>query len=498
MSRLLLLTIFAVWLAGYDAMSPPVWGMAHGLACFAAGYVAIVLVAAGWARMLSRHIDHERLHAGLRRFNRGLTVARTMVPLWLAFGLFGPIGWGAIVLKFVWPATVIGVPHGGSDPPMLALPALILGTAPAILAWVGLWWAQYPAERALREHSLIEQLEHDMPVHAAPELRGYLLANMRQQVLFMLLPILLILLLHDLLLIGTRVAGLRIENAAAFDNWVMLPAGVAVFLLAPEVLRRVLDTRPLPDSPLRQRLESLCRRAGLKYRAILLWNTQYSMGNAAVMGLLPRWRYILLSDLLIETMTDQQIEAVFAHEVGHIVHRHMLWYTIFFGILLLATVGPGHYIDLWVNDAIARLPRYAQPEAIRTAISIATLLGTIVVVFGYLSRRFERQADVFAARMMESDWGNGGRPTGPEGSSHVGQYGARVFASALGRVAAINNIPVGAPSWCHGSIANRMAYLDRLSHDPARTGAFDRTMSRLYATMVIALIACGMVAVAGG
>ena len=63
-----------------------------------------------------------------------------------------------------------------------------------------------------------------------------------------------------------------------------------------------------------------------------------NMGNAAVMGLFPQVRYILLSDLLLETMTDEQVEAVFAHEVGHIVHRHMAWYVVLIVIPLGACV----------------------------------------------------------------------------------------------------------------------------------------------------------------
>ena len=59
------------------------------------------------------------------------------------------------------------------------------------------------------------------------------------------------------------------------------------------------------------------------------------MANAAVIGLLPGWRYVLLSDRLIETMTDAEIEAVFAHELGHIVHNHMAWLVVFFAILIL-------------------------------------------------------------------------------------------------------------------------------------------------------------------
>ena len=36
-------------------------------------------------------------------------------------------------------------------------------------------------------------------------------------------------------------------------------------------------------------------------------------------------------------MTDEQIEAVFAHEVGHIVHRHMMWYLVLIVLLMLRT-----------------------------------------------------------------------------------------------------------------------------------------------------------------
>ena len=33
-----------------------------------------------------------------------------------------------------------------------------------------------------------------------------------------------------------------------------------------------------------------------------------------------------MSDALLESLSDRQIEAVFAHEVGHGRHRHLWWY----------------------------------------------------------------------------------------------------------------------------------------------------------------------------
>lgn len=70
----------------------------------------------------------------------------------------------------------------------------------------------------------------------------------------------------------------------------------------------------------------------------------------------------------------------------------------------------------------------------------------------------------------------------------MGHYGATLFASALHRVAIINNIPIAARSWCHGSIEKRMRFLRDLGRDPKRTFAFDHVMTRIYAVMVIALV----------
>jgi hypothetical protein len=91
-------------------------------------------------------------------------------------------------------------------------------------------------------------------------------------------------------------------------------------------------------------------------------------------------------------------------------------------------------------------------------------------------------------------------------------YGATVFASALERVAVINNMPTGPHgrwegdlrqrlrylfertadlmgNWLHGSIQDRQAYIRRLGAEPDLTHRFDRFMSRLYSTLVFLLAA---------
>jgi len=338
-----------------------------------------------------------------------------------------------------------------------------------------------------------------LPVHSPPGLWRYFSSQLRLQVLFTLVPLAMILLLRDLICLTLYQFGVVLRNTSELDPLVLLGSSTLVFVFAPVILRHVLRTQPLPDSPLRKRLEEICRRCRLRYRDILLWRTDNNMGNAAVMGILPWVRYILLSDLLLETMSDEQVEAVFAHEVGHIVHRHMAWYVVLVVILMVGTSAPA---DALKQLLIAHgLPRWAGPriDLVMEAVAIAIFFG----IFGVLSRRFERQADVFAARTIQEFSENAGSigvtspivpATAPvpavAGSpqSYVGEYGAAVFASALHRVAIVNNIPVRARNFSHGSIAARMKYLYDLSTDPARTGRFDRAMMAIYATLVIALV----------
>ena len=54
------------------------------------------------------------------------------------------------------------------------------------------------SDRALREQNSLAIFEEDLPVHAPPAFRDFFVANMRLQVLFTIVPVALIILLHDI------------------------------------------------------------------------------------------------------------------------------------------------------------------------------------------------------------------------------------------------------------------------------------------------------------
>src|SRR5437763_502503 len=141
MSRVLLLIFFLLWMAPWSANDHPQWvPPAQGVILFFAGLAILVLAMAVWSRRLARKVLAGNVQQSTKRFTKAMSFARMMIPAWFAIGLF-ILGWKRVV------DSILGSQHLYG----MELPGALTGTFPAFLAWMGLWWAQYPADRALRE-----------------------------------------------------------------------------------------------------------------------------------------------------------------------------------------------------------------------------------------------------------------------------------------------------------------------------------------------------------
>ncbi|MCD6304301.1 MAG: M48 family metalloprotease, partial [Planctomycetes bacterium] len=199
----------------------------------------------------------------------------------------------------------------------------------------------------------------------------------------------------------------------------------------------------------------------LRFRDLLVWRTGGMIANAAVMGLVGRFRYVLLSDGLLENLEEGEVRAIFAHEAGHIVSHH-LFYALLFAVSSVALCGmAGEAVSAWLD-----LSDWAGET-----LTLLMLGGAWGVGFGFLSRRFERQSDVIAA------WSSG--PEGPRPDGRISPEGAAVFCRALERVGQLNGIPPGQWNWRHGSIAARVAYIMWLGSTAGSRAAIDRVVRRI-------------------
>jgi STE24 endopeptidase len=153
----------------------------------------------------------------------------------------------------------------------------------------------------------------------------------------------------------------------------------------------------LEDETLVRRLRDLAAGTGVNVEGVYTLELSESTkkGNAMLAGL-GRTRRVLLGDTLLSRMSREQVEVVFAHELGHHVHRHVpktLFCHSLASVVLFALVylvlnpfsGPDS--DL-VQQAVMRLPLMA------LVLSVFTFC--LKPVFCAVSRHFEVQSDKYA------------------------------------------------------------------------------------------------------
>ncbi len=363
----------------------------------------------------------------------------------------------------------------------------IIAIVPFLLSVTLVWVAVYPADRAVRQIAVELYLFRGKPLRPVWPLLGYVVFNLRHQVLFILIPMLLILLAHDVIIMAHPAIYELTGRRHAADLLVGF-AALLVAVITPAILRYVWVTSRLPESPLRDRLSVLAGKLRLRCREILVWHTGGLIVNAAVMGVIAPLRYVLITDGMLEQMDDVKIEAVFGHEAGH-VKRHHIFYFLLYALI------SGCIVTIFSvqSHELARTDRAAYEL-------LATLVGILLLVkwglgFGWISRRFERQADVFGARtlalagvpcaqpcMLHSP---SAMPGGRIQGDPLCSTAAHIFSDALNDVALLNGIRPEARSWRHSSIASRSRFLHALAHDPARTRRFEQTVR---ATKIVILV----------
>ena len=279
---------------------------------------------------------------------------------------------------------------------------------------------------------------------------------------------------------------------------------VVVFLVAPVFVRIAWPTRTLPPGPLRDRLTSISQRLGFQCSDFLVWEAGGSVVNAGVTGCLPWFRYVLLSEAMIERLPSSEIEAVFGHEVGHHVLKHLPYFALFFlgtaGLSsLLASViekrvDPYFRVEEWIGD-----PTLA--EIYKAVLLLGIVCLFLFSVFGVLSRRFERQADLFGARVVSCGnctcpphWDPNELDSRLDRIQKLCPVGANLMANALLDVALHNGMTIETNEWRHGSIAGRIAFLRQFGEQPEKERRFEMGTWRLKWAVLWGLAVASLVA----
>jgi Zn-dependent protease with chaperone function len=376
--------------------------------------------------------------------------------------------------------------------------------APYLITLIGSWAIFFDAER------LLHLTGSSSGAHGRFFSRaGYVSFLFRHHLLMVFTP---------LLLIITQLSVLRLNPNLLDSPWAKLGAFVGLFLfilLLPSVVPLVLGLRPMPEGRIRQRLMEAAERLGVRYRNLYVWDTRGNLATAMVTGLIPQFRQIVFTDLLLASLTDDEIEAVFGHEVGHVKHGHLLYYAGFLMLSFLTLGAAYRGVESSISSAL--------PSA--DVLLICTVLATgcyLFLVFGFISRRCERQADVFGCKAVSCPERNC-VSHGPEtelvaGGKALCPTGIGVFVRALERVEEVNGmarnsvrtvraglvgrlagllrlVGVCLATWQHSTISKRVEFLKTLAEQPQRERHFQWQVTTLRWVLML-ILAGGVLSVA--
>jgi STE24 endopeptidase len=185
--------------------------------------------------------------------------------------------------------------------------------------------------------------------------------------------------------------------------WIAAGAGLALFTVLLAHLGPVLllplfyKVTPLGRESLRARLVGLAGRAGVRVLNAYEWrmSDRTKKANAALTGL-GNTRRILVSDTLLADYSDDEIEMVLAHELGHHVHRD-----IWKGIALETGLAlAGFWLASRLLVTLAPVAGLSGPSDV-AGLPLLALCGTgvslvLLPAANALSRLQERLADRYA------------------------------------------------------------------------------------------------------
>ena len=236
---------------------------------------------------------------------------------------------------------------------------------------------------------------------------------------------------------------------------------LCLLALMPYLVGKFWSSRSVDDHEGRGRLLKICDLEGMGVSDILVWDTNHSIVNALVAGVFPRYRVLMLSDLMLETFPDNEVDAILKHEAGHLRMAHL---PIRLAFILLPAMGM-IAMDLDPNQSVA----YASKMLLDTIglpvpsglVPAALFIVYLLAVTVWLSRRMEFEADLYAAGFLNAS----------QNSDEL----ATAMTSALQRFGEGSPEQMAAGSLTHPSLQARISMIETCRRRPGKALRYRRS-----------------------
>lgn len=187
---------------------------------------------------------------------------------------------------------------------------------------------------------------------------------------------------------------------------VLIGISVAMSWLYPTVIAPLFNKfTPMPDGDLKTLIRTLLARCGFSDNGIFIMDgsKRSGHGNAYFTGFGKNKR-IVFYDTLVDSLSNTQLEAVLAHELGHFKCRHVLKMLLSSSVVMLA----GFFVFGWLISEewfFNGLGVASHSNAI--ALFLFMLVSPTFTIFmqpisAYFQRKFEFEADNFACQHADA------------------------------------------------------------------------------------------------
>lgn len=294
-----------------------------------------------------------------------------------------------------------------------------------------------------------------------------------------LFPWMILSLVYDLLSLSPWSAVDSILNKAVGQIVFFACFLIILMIFMPHAVQYWWGCRPFEASEKVGALQAFLKDQGFRYRKLLQWPIfQGRMMTAGIMGIISRYRYILVTNGLMEVLSAEELKGVLAHEMGHAKYWHLVFYMVFFFGFMVLSLGlfdlsvsffasqPFFMKALWDAGSQATTLFYM-------AVTLPILVAMVIYfrfVMGFFMRNFERQADLFSAHTM-------GSPT--------------PAIMSLEKIAFLSGRSRDLPSWHHFSIKERVDYLQRSDREPGLVIRHNRFVAICIVIYVVTLSGLG-------
>lgn len=197
-----------------------------------------------------------------------------------------------------------------------------------------------------------------------------------------------------------------------------------------------------------------------------VWETGDRVCNAAVLGCVPGFSFVLVSDALLHRLSPRYAAAIVAHEVGHL----RLWHVP----IRLSIVFAGGILGMTLVHLVEHLTQW---QMLTQSVVILGTIAYMTLMLHFVAPLLEFQADAFAVDLLGK--GKQGR-----------RRSARVLIRALSQLTLLSGMEPNQGTWLYPSFEQRRKMILGLQHSTRLRTSLSWFIPAVFLSQLTLVICC--------